>query len=240
MEPSADFFAPSSAPALPPIEQKPPFVYRAAKYSVTVLLVAVGLNLLNQFSQPPGSAMGTAGFVLSLIGGALFLSAVPAGIIALCGIPKHGCRYLLWRGLVGVLVSVLLIAIAASAFLKVRTLAGEIAFQSAAKSINRDAPKMIDESTRLDKAVAGPGKLLTIYIMLTSVKLADLDMNHWKTQVRPQLKAGNLETPLVKILGTGGTITYRYADSEGVKIDEISLTAQDLPITAEDLPQSTP
>lgn len=229
MQNPSDFPTPP-APPVAPAGQKPPFAYRAAKYSVTILLVAVGLNLANQFAQPAGSVMSTTSRILSLIGGVLFLSAVPAGIIALCGIPKHGCRYLLWRGLVGVLVPCLLTAMAVPAFLKVRALAGERVFQTAASNINKTTPQIIDEATRLDKAVAGPGKLLTLHVTITSHKLADLDMEIWKTEVRPQLKAGNLESPLVNILRNGGSITFIYSDSDGAKIDAFSITAADLPV----------
>lgn len=40
----------------------------------------------------------------------LMFSAIPAGILALFGIPKFGKKKLLWKGLVGILVPILFTA----------------------------------------------------------------------------------------------------------------------------------
>lgn len=199
----------------------------AAKYAVVVLLAAFVINLLGQTSTTKDTGAVTR--FISLIGGLLFLSAIPAGIIALVGIRKHGCHYLLWRGLVGVLVPVLLLAMAVPAFLKVRSLAGAAQLQSMAKVLNEGAPKMVDEITRLEKATVGPGKLLTIDVTITSLKAADIDRAVWNTEVIPKLKTGILGSTITSVLRTGNTLTYRYTGSDGVLIDELSLTEADLP-----------
>lgn len=218
----------TAVPYPPPLEDdKPSFFHKAAKYAVTVLLVSVLMNLGNQLSAP---ATGEpASRIISLIGGVLFLSAIPAGIIALCGIGKYGCRYLLWRGLVGILVPVLLLGMAVPAFLKVRSLASNLALENVALQINKETPKMIDEITRLDKATAGPGKLLTVHVTITSLKADEIDRDVWNAEVAPTLKAGILASPLADKLRRGATITYKYSGSDGILIDEISVTAKDLP-----------
>ena len=66
-----------------------------------------------------------AKLIFSMIPGFVVLSALPAGIIALCGIPKHGRKTLLWKGLVGVIVPILLIALAIPAFLHVKKMSEE-------------------------------------------------------------------------------------------------------------------
>lgn len=224
-----DTFPESPAPQPVPFAEEPPslFYHKAAKYAVIALGVAFGISFFGQLSSAGGPSVVTR--VISLIGGLLFLSAVPAGVIALCGIPKHGCRYLLWRGLVGVLVPVLLIGMAIPAFLKVRSLAAHAYVQNAAKTLNKDAPKMIDEITRLDKAVAGPGNRLTVDVTIVTFKAADIDREVWNAQIVPDLKKGILGSPLAKVLQQqAGTLTYRYFGSDGVKIDELSLTADDV------------
>lgn len=214
------------APPALPEENGPSFHHKAAKYAVLVIVITFCINLAAQIST---QNTGPVNQIISLIGGLMFLSAIPAGIIALVGVRKYGCRYLLWRGLVGILVPALLIGMAVPAFLKVRNLAGTAQIQSIAKSVNEGAPKMIDEITRLDKATVGPGKLLTIDITITSMKVADIDRDVWNTQAIPNLKAGILTSPLSKVLSTGNTLIYRYKDSDGVLIDELSLTQHDLP-----------
>jgi len=219
--------SPAPSPALTEEEQPSLLHHKAAKYAVIALGVAFVINVSGQLSSAGGTSVVTR--VISLLGGLLFLSAIPAGVIALCGIPKHGCRYLLWRGLVGILVPVLLIGMAIPAFLKVRSLAAHAYVQNAATTLNKDAPKMIDEITRLDKAVAGPGNRLTVDVTIVTFKAADIDREVWNTQVLPNLKKGILGSPLAAVLQQqAGTLTYRYFGSDGVKIDELSLTAADV------------
>lgn len=219
---------PPESPAALPEDTGPSFYHKAAKYAVVVLLVAFVVNLLGQSSGY--KEIGAITRVISIIGGLLFLSAIPAGVIALVGIRQHGCRYLLWRGLVGILVPTLLIALAVPAFLKVRSLAGAAQLQSIAKTLNEGAPKMIDEITRLEKATVGPGKRLTVDVTITSLKAADIDRAVWNSVVIPKLKEGILASTIVSVLRTGNTLTYRYTGSDGALIDEVSLTEADLPV----------
>jgi hypothetical protein len=53
---------------------------------------------------------------------AVILSAIPAGLIALCGIPKYGMRKLLWKGAVGLVfpISLFLFSVYYSAYLQTR------------------------------------------------------------------------------------------------------------------------
>lgn len=207
---------PPELPAELSEDSGPSFYHKAAKYAVLVLLVAFVINLLAQTTTSKDTDAITR--VISLIGGLLFLSAIPAGIIALVGIRKHGCHYLLWRGLVGILVPALLLAMAVPAFLKVRSAAGAAQLKSVAKVLNEGAPKMVDEITRLEKATVGPGKLLTIDVTITSIKVADIDRVVWNTEVIPKLKAGILGSTITTVLRTGNTLTYRYTGSDGALI----------------------
>ena len=50
------------------------------------------------------------------------ISAIPAGVIALCGIPRYGRRKLLWKGLVGMILPIVLFVsvVYYSAYLRTR------------------------------------------------------------------------------------------------------------------------
>lgn len=219
----------NTPPPLPPsfTENKPSFHHKAAKYAVAALGAAFLVNLTAQF--PAGGGNPSVSRVVSLIGGMLFLSAIPAGVVALCGIRKHGCRYLLWRGLAGILVPVLLMGMAIPAFLKVRSAVSNRYIENVAAQINKSAPKMIDEVTRLDRATVGPGKLLTVHITITSLTADTLDRAGWDSDVRPALKKGILASLAKERPPNDSTIIYRYSGADGVKIDEISVSGQDLP-----------
>jgi hypothetical protein len=45
---------------------------------------------------------GSLGWALTTVALILVISGFTGGVIALCGIPRHGARGLLWKGLIGV------------------------------------------------------------------------------------------------------------------------------------------
>lgn len=121
---------------VPPITNPPPstssFYHRVANYAVLIFPVAFVINIFASMvvrADPENISGGVRG-LLNAISGLLALTALPAGIIALCGIPKYGRKKLLWKGLVGILLPLLFILLAVPAFLKVRERALERAQQS--------------------------------------------------------------------------------------------------------------
>lgn len=107
------------------------FHHQAATYAVLALPACIILNIvLGSVVRSAADAFSpTARLVLSAIPGLVMLTALPAGIIALCGIPKHGKKKLLWKGLVGVIVPILLLALAIPAFLAVKKMSEKKARQ---------------------------------------------------------------------------------------------------------------
>lgn len=98
--------------------------HKAANYAVIVIPVCFGLtpmlrNFAGVFSVPLIRELITS------IPAALLLSAVPAGIIALCGIPQFGKKKLLWKGLTGIIVPVLMILLMIPTVLTIRQKAAE-------------------------------------------------------------------------------------------------------------------
>jgi len=88
---------------LPPLTS---FHHKAANFAVIVLPVSIGLSLM--LNQITGFLPPFLRFAVSLLPAIVMISAVPAGIIALCGIPRHGMKKLLWKGLVGVIIPLFL------------------------------------------------------------------------------------------------------------------------------------
>lgn len=123
---------PLAIPPVPATEPVSSFHHKAASYGVLIIPTAIALNvtLVAGVSAALSEAPPLVRAGISAIPGFLILSALPAGVIALCGIPKYGRKKLLWKGLVGVLVPVLLFAMAMFAFLKVRDSALKRARQS--------------------------------------------------------------------------------------------------------------
>jgi hypothetical protein len=120
-------------PPAPPLSQAPApvssFYHKAATYAVCAPLGAILFNIfVSGFARSVDTPSGVRTLVL-LIPSLLFLSGIPAAIIALCGIPTYGRKSLLWKGLVGLLFPLLLVAAAIPAFLKVKHASEERARQ---------------------------------------------------------------------------------------------------------------
>jgi hypothetical protein len=58
-------------------------------------------------------------------------------------------------------------------------------FKKAAKEVNRTAPIMVDESTRLDKVTVGPGAIATYHYTFPKHSSKDIDSNFLKANLRP-------------------------------------------------------
>ncbi len=88
----------------------PTLFHRAGSYAIGAIVASFILQLVcaqARLHLPP-----TAARWLGLIPALVMVTAVPAGLIALCGIPSYGVRKLLWKGLVGLFVPVLLLVLA--------------------------------------------------------------------------------------------------------------------------------
>ena len=89
-----------------------PFAHQAAKLSWICPLIMVVINI---FAKQTGSSVITELLALVLIAAGLVF-----GIIALCGIPKHGPRGILGPAMAGLVINGLLISIFVSNFMAAR------------------------------------------------------------------------------------------------------------------------
>lgn len=84
-----------------------------------------------------------------------------------------------------------------------------------AEQINRSLPTTVDAETRLDKAVGGPGMLLTFHYTLVNYPSADKE--------RPSVSAASADLTTKacsdratrEMLGHGVSVAYVYSDSKG-------------------------
>lgn len=78
--------------------------HRAASFAIYSIVTAILLQLVYSqiWLRLQTSAIRLAGFIPAIV----IISAIPAGFIALCGIPRYGIRKLLWKGLVGVILPI--------------------------------------------------------------------------------------------------------------------------------------
>jgi len=91
----------------------------AAQLSWLSVVISLGVNVI---LAGPLQAAGAREKLLLLAGfaGLMFLTGLSCGIAALCGIPRHGAKGLLWPALTGIVLWLLLTVIAIPNFLLAR------------------------------------------------------------------------------------------------------------------------
>lgn len=204
-------------PSSPPAVSTSTFYHRAGNYAIVAL---AGSMFVNIAALSAGPAPARFRQIVALVVGAVMLSAIPAGVIALLGVRKHGKKGLLWKGLVGVLVPLLLVALAVPAFLKVRDASHRLQAVAAAREISATAPQMIDESTRLDGALVEDGRLILRFTVV-SLSAAEVDRRAWNEELVPMLRENIKNSGLWPLVQRGTIVVYRYAGNDGAPIDEI-------------------
>ncbi len=203
---------------------------------LVALLVSVGLNIMSGgIFRAAGPEFDLVRRGFGILMGLLFLSAIPAGIVALCGVRKHGRKGLLFPGLLGALLPFLLVGMAIPAFHKVRSNALEMRSrqqaQQLAETLNSGAPKMIDDVTRLEGAKVDPVKTVTVSLTLTGLAKAELDPALWQEKVVAAVKRNVETTALAGVVKGGVTLVYRYTDRDGVLVEEIVFRPEDFRAT---------
>lgn len=89
--------------------------------------------------------------------------------------------------------------------------------QAVADEVNKTVPKQIDSATRLDRAVAGPGKTLS-YVYTVNRALNDAD----KKGLTESVSRKSLATPEMQwMYDAGVTVWYKYNDPAGKPVLEI-------------------
>src|SRR5688572_28964154 len=104
----------TEVPPLPNAPAATSIHHKAGTYAVLAFPLSIALSMLTAVAGRAAaeSGPGILQFMVVTIPALVMFSSIPAGIIALCGIPKYGKRKLLWKGLFGVLVPVLLTVLA--------------------------------------------------------------------------------------------------------------------------------
>ena len=104
----------------------------------------------------------------------------------------------------------------------------EEGFMEAEKIINSRAPIKIDDETQLNKALAGPGDLMTYYYSLTNVDVTSVNPHAVLEDIRPKLLASLCSNAdMQPVLQAGARLVYVYADKNGEDVGRIEVVAED-------------
>ena len=95
----------------------------------------------------------------------------------------------------------------------------------AASELNKSCPFMVDESTRLDNAVAMPGKVFQYNYTLLQVSKEELDIDTLKKYLEPDVINSVRTSPDLKPFRDNEvTMSYSYKDKAGVFVYKFSVT----------------
>lgn len=93
---------------------------------------------------------------------------------------------------------------------------------------NKKLPKMIDEETRLDTTVAGPGKQWTYRYTLVNYKAGDTDNERINAVLGDNIRKGFCNTKEMQLfIENGVTMRYKYSGKDGAYLGEVVVTPMD-------------
>lgn len=99
-----------------------------------------------------------------------------------------------------------------------------VGFDEAARKINKAAPYMLDEETRVDGATAGPGGLLTYHYTLLRYSSNDLNAELINKYLYPGVKKPLCASSEMKsTLQYGGKFAFSYSGNDGIHIASFSI-----------------
>lgn len=104
----------------------------------------------------------------------------------------------------------------------------EEGFMEAEVFINAQAPIKIDDQTRLEKALAGPGDLMTYFYSLTTVTVAEVEPAALLENIKPKLLSSLCNNAdMLPVLQAGAKLVYVYSDINGEDVGRIEVVAAD-------------
>jgi hypothetical protein len=232
----------SNSPLPPkiPSERRNSIFHQAATASAFAPLIAVGLTVLSSVGRTGLDPQSQRPFALivAIVSSIIILIGLICGTVALFGIPRYGKKGILAKALSGIIIPLLLSALAVPNFLAARAqalkrkqyqMSAEGQIQAIADQINRQGKKMVDEATRLEGVEALPNKTLLYNYTLVTKKSSEVPPDALDQIIRPNVVKAYSTHPDMKMLRDNGiTLTYRYRDKTGHLIGDFSVGPSDL------------
>jgi hypothetical protein len=96
--------------------------------------------------------------------------------------------------------------------------------QAAANDVNKVCPVMVDQETRLDNAIAGPGKLFTYNYTLINFSIDEIDTDIFSANIRTTMKNNIRTNPEMRVFRDNKiTVAYAYKDKAGNFIHKVEI-----------------
>lgn len=105
---------------------------------------------------------------------------------------------------------------------------------AAVKTINENAPIMVDDLTRLEKATVGPGARLVYHQTLITLDSTKVDKKKFFSGMKEKIEKSICEQgKIIDTIERGGIFSYRYSGKNGghiatINIDQINCLPQEI------------
>jgi hypothetical protein len=99
------------------------------------------------------------------------------------------------------------------------------AFEKEARKMNAKLPKLIDNETRMEKMIVGPGKKVTYVYTLVVRSSSEMDANAFYNDLRPYFINNICKGDMKDALKMGVTFIYSYYGNDNGHIADIPITA---------------
>lgn len=97
-----------------------------------------------------------------------------------------------------------------------------------ANKMNERLPMMVDEQTRLDSTVGGPGRTFTYIYTLPSYASADIDVENLHGVIVNTIRQQECAIPeMRKLFKKGVTANFIYRGNDGIEITRTAVTPAD-------------
>lgn len=97
-----------------------------------------------------------------------------------------------------------------------------------ASKLNERFPTMLDKETRIDRAVAGPGRTFTYFYTFPSHASAEFDAEALHAALEPAVRRSECAIPQMReLFEVGVTAYFIYRGNDGVEITRASVSPSD-------------
>lgn len=140
---------------------------------------------------------------------------------------KDSVKLAVWRRKFGPMMRILSpLVILFGTFTLVNALLKDDSIASKVQELNRIAPKMVDQVTRFDRAIAGPGQRIIYEYTVTTIKASQVSIDAWvkfARELRRKVYTGEVK----KLHQKKVTLDFRYYDVGGLLIGELEISPDD-------------
>ena len=141
--------------------------------------------------------------------------------------PKNPARLAVWQKKFGPMMRVLgPLVVLFGAFTLAGALLRDDSITEKVRELNSTAPKMIDQITRFDRAIAGPGQLITFEHTITTIRANQISVDSWAKLI-PKLKKQVFNAAVRRFQERKITLRYRYLDVNGLLVGEMEISPTD-------------